>query len=383
MSGHSPERRAALAQLAGLAAVTAVGAAEAPRAKSQPAKSRSAPVRIRAYEIGAQQGTDSLVMRERDAPVPGYGEVLIKVHAAALNHGDIELSAGPFGPKKPPTRIPLADGAGEVLALGEGVARVKVGDRVTAASFTQWEQGDYFRGALDVTLGNGVDGWLAEQVLMPAHALVRIPDDMSYLDAAAWPVSGTTSWSVLHTFAGLKAGDIVLALGTGGIATATLQLARASGARVAVTSSSDAKLATMKRLGADITVNYRTTPQWEKAILEATGGHGADIVVESVGLATLPQSIAATAVNGRIGLLTIGAPPAGNLGLGGLLTRNAVMKGITVGSRHTLEEMLRAAAVNRIKPVIDRVFTFAQAVDAFRYLGTGEHVGKVVVSLES
>jgi NADPH:quinone reductase-like Zn-dependent oxidoreductase len=205
---------------------------------------------------------------------------------------------------------------------------------------------------------------------------------MSYLEAAAWPVTGTTSWSVLHTFGAVRAGDVVLTLGTGGVSAAALQLAKASGAQVAITSSSDAKLATVKQLGADITVNYRANPRWDVAILEATGGRGADIVVETVGLATLPQSIAATAVNGRIGLLTIGAPSA-NPGLGGLLTRNAVMKGITAGSRQTLEDMLRAVQANRIRPVIDKVFSFGHALDAFRYLRNGEHVGKVVISLEN
>ena len=215
----------------------------------------------------------------------------IAVKASSLNHRDLMVLSSRYGAPKPPTRVPVADGAGEVVALGAGVTRVKLGDRVTAPHFSTWIDGDYEPAVFAGDVGNARDGWLQEQIVLPASALVKLPGEMSYEDAAALGAAAITAWAVLEPFGRMQAGDVVLTLGTGGVAILALQLAKMSGATVAITSSSDAKLAACRELGADITVNYRTNPAWHEAVLAATGGRGADIVVETVGLGTLSQSL--------------------------------------------------------------------------------------------
>jgi NADPH:quinone reductase-like Zn-dependent oxidoreductase len=313
-------------------------------------------------------------------PEPGAGEVRVAVRASSLNHRDLMVMAGRYGGPKPPTRVPVADGAGEVVALGAGVARVKLGDRVTAPHFTPWIDGDYDPSVFAGDVGNSIDGWLQEQVILPAAALVKLPTKMSYEDAAALGAAGITAWAVIEPLGRVKSGDVVLTLGTGGVAILALQIAKMSGATVAITSSSDEKLAACRALGADITVNYRTTPAWHEAVLAATGGRGADIVVETVGLGTLSQSLACCAPNARVGWLGgLEGPPAGGVNLGPLIGKNVVLKGITSGSRRMLEDLLRAVDANGVKPKIDKVFPFEQARAALDYLATGGHLGKIVI----
>jgi len=334
-----------------------------------------------AYEVGTQQGISSLVARERKVPEPGPGQALVAVKAAALNHRDLMIASSKYGKPKPPERIPLGDGAGDVLAVGPGVTSVKPGDRVTAPHFTRWIDGAFEPTVFEGDAGSSMDGWLAEQVLMPAPALVQIPSGLKYEEAAALGGAGITAWTVIHTFGQAKPGDVVLALGTGGVSILALQIARMFGARVAITSSSDEKLAVARKLGAEITVNYRTTPKWEDAVLAATGGRGADIVVETVGVATLGQSMACSAPNARIGLLGALAQPSSPPNLNALIGKNIVLKGITSGSRRMLEELLRAADINGLHPVIDERFPFARAKDAYEYLASGEFIGKVVITV--
>jgi NADPH:quinone reductase-like Zn-dependent oxidoreductase len=306
--------------------------------------------------------------------------VRIAVKASSLNHRYLMVMSGRYGGPKPPTRVPVADGAGEVVALGAGVTRVKVGDRVTAPHFSGWIDGDYDPSVFAGDVGNSLDGWLAEQIVLPATALVKLPSKMSYEDAAALGAAGITAWAVLEPLGRVKAGDVVLTLGTGGVAILALQIAKMSGATVAITSSSDAKLAACRELGADITVNYRTTPAWHEAVLAATGGRGADIVVETVGLGTLSQSLACCAPNARVGWLGgLEGPPAGGLSLGPMIAKNVVLKGITSGSRRMLEDLLRAVDANGVKPKIDRTFSFEQGRAALDYLATGGHIGKIVI----
>lgn len=304
----------------------------------------------------------------------------IAVKASSLNHRDLMVLSSRYGAPKPPTRVPVADGAGEVVALGAGVTRVKLGDRVTAPHFSTWIDGDYEPAVFAGDVGNARDGWLQEQIVLPASALVKLPGEMSYEDAAALGAAAITAWAVLEPFGRMQAGDVVLTLGTGGVAILALQLAKMSGATVAITSSSDAKLAACRELGADITVNYRTTPAWHEAVLAATGGRGADIVVETVGLGTLTQSLAACAPNARIGWLGgLEGPPPGGPSLGPLLGKNAILKGITSGSRKNLEDLLRAFEGSGVKPKIDKVFPFEQGRAALDYLATGGHIGKIVI----
>ncbi len=336
---------------------------------------------MRAWQVGDQQGIASLTAVERSVPQPGPGEVLIDVKASALNHRDLGILSGRYGPAKPAQRIPVGDGAGAIVAVGPGVTQWKVGDRVTAPHFTLWADGDYDPAIFAADAGNTRDGWLAERVVLPAASLARVPETLSFEEVAALGAAGITAWAVLQSFARIKAGDVVLTLGTGGVSVLALQIAKLFGARVAITSSSDDKLATCRKLGADITVNYRREPDWPAAIRAATAGRGVDIVVETVGPSTLSQSLACCAPNARVGLLgALGGAATSPPNLGLLILNNVVLKGITSGSRRMLEDLLRASTVNRLRPHIDRTFAFNDAAKALAYLEGGEHVGKVVIS---
>jgi NADPH:quinone reductase-like Zn-dependent oxidoreductase len=291
--------------------------------------------------------------------------------------------SGTYGARRPETRIPVSDGIGEVIAVGEGVSAVKVGDRATTAHFATWIDGAFAMSAFGHDLGITHDGWLAEQIVVPAAALVKIPDGVTDEQAVALPAAGVTAWNAVVEVGKVRAGDTVLALGTGGVAIFALQIARLHGARVAITSSSDEKLALARELGADITINYRTTPDWAAALMTATGGRGADIVVETGGLSTLPQSIAAAAVNGRIAIIgaLAGPPSEGIPNFSTIIGKNLTLRGIAEGSRAMLASLVRAVEVGGMKPVIDREFPFSEAAKAYAYLKSGKHLGKVMIRL--
>ena len=302
------------------------------------------------------------------------------MRAAALNHRDLDILSGRYGGRKPAERVPVGDGAGVVVDIGPGVTAVQRGERVTAPHFTLWTDGDYDPAIFAADAGNTRDGWLAERIVLPASSLVRIPESLSFESAAALGAAGITAWAVLETLGRIKAGDTVLTLGTGGVAILTLQIAKMCGARVAITSSSDDKLALCRKLGADITVNYRKQPAWHEAVRAANGGRGVDIVVETVGASSLSQSLAACAPNARVGLLgALGGPAPAPPNLGPLILNNVILKGITSGSRRNLEDLLRASVANGLTPHIDRVFAFDESAQALSYLATGGHVGKIVI----
>lgn len=334
------------------------------------------------FEIGAQQGLESLRRVTASLPGPGPGEVLVRTRAAALNHRDLMIMDGRYGSPKPENRVPGSDGAGDVVAAGPGVTGVAVDDRVTVPNFVGWVDGEFEQRYFASDMGVARDGWLAEYVVVPAEAVVKIPDEISYADAAALGVAAVTAWHVLEHLGQIKAGDLVLTLGTGGVSMLALQIAKMNGARVAITSSSDEKLELARSLGADITVNYRSTPDWAKAVREANGGRGVDIVVETVGLTTLPMSLASCATNAHVGLLGgLGGVPDGPTNLFSLIPANITVKGITSGSRRMQSALLRACAANGVKPHIDRRFAFADTPAALAYLRSGGHVGKIVVEV--
>ena len=369
-------RRQVLAAGLSLTAAAPIGANTGSNMKDE--KTRT----TQQLQVGAQTGIESLVRTERAVPPPGPGEVLIATKAAALNYRDLMITEGRYGARKQETLVPLGDGGGEVLAVGEQVSAVAVGDRVSAPHFTGWIDGEFSPSVFSADLGNSIDGWLTQIARLPAHALVKIPKPLSYESAAALGAAGITAWTVIETLGRIKAGDVVLTLGTGGVSIMALQLAKMNGATVAITSSSDEKLAVAQRLGADITVNYRKNPSWEQAILEQTGG--VDIVVETVGLATLSQSIACCAPNGCIGLLGgLGGRPHEPPNMGGLMLNNITLKGITSGSRKMFADLLRACAGNGVVPHVDRTFGFSEAEEAYAYLAKGRHVGKIVVTFDS
>jgi len=338
---------------------------------------------MKAYQIGDQQGLASLSLVEKPAPDCGPGEAVLKVSAVCLNHRDLKILSGEYGPRKPHDRTPCADGVGEVIAVGAGVTQVKVGDRATCTHFVTWLDGAFSPSVFGVDLGVSKDGWLAEQLVIPASALVKVPDALSDAQAAPLPAAGVTAWHAVAEFGRVKAGDLVLVLGTGGVSIFALQVAKMSGAQVAVTSSSDDKLAKARALGADFTVNYKSRPDWAAALLEQTGQRGADIVVETGGGLTLTQSITAAAPNGRIGLIgSLSGSFGGDIpNFASIIGKNLTLQGIAVGSRRMLESLTRAAAISGLTPPIDRVFTFDDAPAAYAYLKAGEHLGKVMITL--
>ncbi|MDJ0928114.1 MAG: NAD(P)-dependent alcohol dehydrogenase [Gammaproteobacteria bacterium] len=336
----------------------------------------------RRFEVGDLSGTGGLQLQQRSAQEPGPGQALIAVRAAALNYRDLMIAQGRYGQPQPPTRVPLGDGAGEVVAVGPGVTDVAPGDRVTAPHFLEWLDGDYDPAIFGADLGNTADGWLTELITLPAQSLITIPDSLSFADAAALGAAGITAWTVLQNVGQVKAGDTVLTLGTGGVSMLALQIAKMNGAKVAITSSSDDKLAVARELGADITVNYRKTPEWADAVRAATDGRGVDIVVETVGVATLSDSLSCCAPNARIGLLgSLGGQPDEPPNLMSLFLGNITLKGITSGSRRMFADLLRACDANGIQPKIGRSFSFDEARQAYEYLASARHIGKIIINI--
>lgn len=334
---------------------------------------------MKVWEIGDQLGIDSLRMTERDEPSVSHGQALLAVKACALNNRDLRIARNQYGGRsKPATRIALHDFAAEIISIGEGVDNVLPGDIVGAPHYINWINGNCFPEYRANDLGNSIDGVLAEFIVLPAHGLFKYPSKLTVEENATLVAAGTCVWSTLQELGQIKAGDTVLSLGTGGVSVFAMQIAKMNGARAVITSSSDSKLERMRDLGADVTVNYRTNPDWEKEVFEKTGG--VDIVVETAGIGTLGKSMACCAPNARIGLigaLAQGEPP----NLGNLLLKNLVLKGITTGSRTMMEEFVVAIETNGFKPVIDRVFDFDQAREAYRHLESASHIGKVVIKL--
>lgn len=337
---------------------------------------------MKAYQIGPQNGLASLTATTRPDPVPGPGEAVLKVRMAALNNRDVQVLEGRYGANKAEDRIPGSEGVGEVVALGEGVQGIAVGDRAVFAHFVNWLDGAFAGAYFGADYGITHDGWLAEYIKVPAAALVKVPGSLSDEQVVGLASSALTAWHAVVEVGQVKRGDTVLALGTGGVAIWALQIAKTAGARTAITSSSDEKLALARKLGADITINYRNHPDWPAELLKANGGAGADIVVETGGQAGLARSIDAAATNGRIVLIAVGpAPDAPLPNFGAIIGKNLTIRGIAEGSRAMFVRLIETIAANGIQPVIDRSFGFEQADEAYAYLASASHVGKVVIKL--
>jgi len=339
---------------------------------------------MQAWEIGPKNGIGGLRLVERAALMPGPGEVLVDVVAAGLNYRDLMVLGGNYGNNVPETRVPTADGTGRIVALGEGVSGWATGQRVIAPHFVSWIDGPYGMAVFGRDLGVTLDGWLARQIVLPAAALVAVPDGLSDASAATLSVACSTVWHAMVEFGRAGPGSLVLAQGTGGMAVFALQLAKALGADLCITSSSEAKLARCRELGADFTVNYRERPDWAAALLEATGGRGADVVVDTLGFPALGETVAACAANARIGTLGAlsGAPQAGiGVSQGLLIAKNIAIKGIASGSRAMLAQALEVFASEGNQMVIDQTFAFADALSAFEHLASGAHLGKVVITV--
>lgn len=324
---------------------------------------------------------EDLHLIERDAPVAGAGEVLIRVRACSLNYRDQLIVQGHyFGGTIDRDITPLSDGVGEVVAVGEGVTRFRPGDRVAGTFFQGWRAGPPNPAPGPALGAPPARGMLAEYVALPEYGVVPIADSLSFEQAATLPCAGVTVWhALMEGPRTVGPGRSVLVLGTGGVSLLALQIAKAAGARVIVTSSSDAKLERVKALGADATINYRETPEWGAEAARLAGG-GVDHVVEVGGAGTLAQSMAAVGFGGEVALIGV-LTRAGETGPHALMLKGASLRGIFVGSAQMAIDLNRAIDVNGIKPAVDRTFTFDQARDAYRYQASPDLFGKVVIAL--
>ena len=326
-------------------------------------------------------GIDALSIRERDSPAPGAGQVLVRVHAVSLNFRDLRVVQGLYDPRMPLPRIPFSDGAGEVSAIGPGVTRWKVGDRVAGIFMQEWIAGeiqeDYARSAL----GGAIDGMLAEYVALPEHGLVALPRHLSWEEGATLPCAAVTAWNALVVQGRVKAGDTVLVQGTGGVSLFALQLARAAGARVIVTSGSAEKLERALGLGAAEGLNYREIPEWGKRVRELTHRRGVDHVIEVGGAGTLNQSMLATRVGGHIAFVGVLTGVKAEITTAHILQKSLRITGVYVGSRQMFEEMNCVFEQQQLRPVIDRVYPMTEVKEALRYMESARHFGKIVLQL--
>jgi NADPH:quinone reductase-like Zn-dependent oxidoreductase len=320
---------------------------------------------------------DSVAVAERAEPRPGFGEVLVRVRACSLNYRDLLVLKGLYNKKLPLPLVPLSDGAGEVAAVGDGVTRVKAGDRVAGCFMPAWVDGEPTEAKAKSALGAGGTGMLAEYVVLPAEGVVHVPDHLSDEEAATLPCAAVTAWHALVTEGQVKAGDVVLTQGTGGVSVFALQFAKLLGARVIATSSSDAKLARVLQLGASDGINYKTTPEWGAKARELTG-LGVDHVVEVGGAGTMPETLRAVRMGGHVSLIGV-LSGAGQFSPMPVLMKNVRVQGIFVGSRAMFEAMNRAIALHKMRPVIDRVFPMGETRAALHYVESGAHFGKVVI----
>ncbi|MGA9523193.1 MAG: NAD(P)-dependent alcohol dehydrogenase [Myxococcaceae bacterium] len=335
---------------------------------------------MRAYEY-RQFGLENLVLVEREEPKPGPHQVVVKFHAASLNYRDVLFYKGSYNPRAKFPVIPLSDGAGVVSHVGEGVTRWKVGDRVCPIFAQGWLEGAPTAEKNRTALGAGeLDGVLREAGTFHESGLVRVPEHLSFEEAATLPCAAVTAWNALVESGRLRAGDEVLTLGTGGVSIFALQFAKLHGARVLITSSRDEKLERARALGADEGINYASTPDWDKEVLRLTHKRGVDHVVEVGGAGTLPRSVKSVRVGGHVAVIGVLASGSG-FDPTSVLMRNVRMQGIFVGSRQMFEDMNRAIEINRLKPVVDRVFPFEEAREALRYMESGSHFGKIVIRM--
>lgn len=335
---------------------------------------------MKAYEIAP--GATGAPLRLVDRPTPALGpfDVRVGVRAVSLNYRDLVIARMAANRTRPV--VPASDGAGEVLAVGDQVTRVRIGDRVAAGFFPTWTHGDLREAHHADALGGARDGMLAEQVVLPETAWVALPDAVTYAQAATLPCAGVTAWHALfESGAPLRAGDALLVQGSGGVSVFAMQLARAAGATIIATTGSPAKRAALEALGASAVIDYRATPAWGEAVRAATGGRGVDLAVEVGGPGTFDQSVAALRFGGSLALIGVLTGTSGPINTHAIVHKNLRVRGIYVGSTAMFADLLRAIVANRIEPVIDRSFGFGDAQAAYDHLASGRHIGKVVVAL--
>lgn len=332
-------------------------------------------------ELHGAFGVDNLRYAERATPEPKHGEVRIALKAAALNYRDLLMIRGEYNPRQPLPLIPGNDGAGVVEALGPGVTAWKLGDRVAPCFASEWIDGEPTRQKLRSTLGGPRDGTFATHIVLSERAIVRIPEHLSFEEAATLPCAAVTAWNALIGLSQLKASDCVLIQGTGGVSLFALQFAAMHGARTIVTSSSDEKLEKAKALGATHTLSYAKTKEWGRAAKQLAGGDGVDIVIEVGGAGTIDQSLKAVRLGGTVVLVGVLAGSAAPLQLTSVTMQMLRVLGIVVGSRANFEQMNQAITAHAMKPVIDRTFALKDTRAAFDHLASQKHFGKIVLTV--
>lgn len=338
---------------------------------------------MKAYRLDDFKGLRDLRMREEAVPSPQRGEVRVRVHAVSLNYRDIAMLRKTYPVPHRKGLIPTSDGAGEVVALGDGVTDYKVGDRVVGIFHPRWFGGRIPANVSQYGYGSEIDGWLVEQKVLSQESVVRIPDGLTYEDVATLPCAALTAWSALTGSAPVHSGHTVLTLGTGGVSIFAIQLVKAAGASVIATTSSAEKADRLKRLGADHVINCIDVPAWGDAVRALTCGQGVDRVVELGGPGTMAQSLRAVRMGGEIASIGFLSPAGPAIDFFTLFGSGATLRHISVGSREGLQDVARAVGAAKITPVIDRVFDFDDTAEAYQYLESGNHFGKVIVRCAS
>jgi NADPH:quinone reductase-like Zn-dependent oxidoreductase len=337
---------------------------------------------MHAWEIVSGGGVDTLQLNERALPVPGPGEVRVRINANSINYRDLTTIEDPVTRGLPFPTVPNSDGAGVVTATGAGVC-LNEGDRVTSCFFADWAAGEISPGAMASALGGARQGVLAEEVVLPEAGVIPTPAHLTDLEAATLPCAALTAWNALTLPRPVVAGETVLLLGTGGVSVFAQQFCAMMGARTIVTSSSDSKLARMRELGADDCVNYRDNPDWDQAVLDLTEGKGVDRIVEVGGPGTLQKSVNAVRVGGTIGLIGILTGAQGAVQPTSIMRKSITVRGIYVGSRAMFGEMNRAIERNQLRPVIDQTFAFEDARAAYHAMRAAGHFGKLAIRVHA
>jgi NADPH:quinone reductase-like Zn-dependent oxidoreductase len=328
-------------------------------------------------------GLDHLVVTERDTPSVGAEEVRVKIAFASLNYRDLLMAQGMYNPRQKLPLIPCSDGAGVVDAVGSAVTRWRVGDRVMGTFAQGWLSGEIAREKVQhSTLGGPLDGMLCEQRVLHQEGLVAVPEHLSLAEAATLPCAGVTAWRAIVDHGGILPGQWVLVQGSGGVSVFALQFAKLFHARVIATTSSDEKAEKLRALGADVVINYKTTPDWAKPAREATGGRGVDVIVEVGGAGTMEQSLRAVKMGGRVCVIGVLAGPAGPISLLPVLMQDVRLQGVIVGSREHFVQMTQAIAAAKLAPVVEsKRFALEQVREAFAFMASGAHFGKIVVQV--
>ncbi|NMF66182.1 zinc-dependent alcohol dehydrogenase family protein [Brasilonema octagenarum] len=334
---------------------------------------------MKVWEVQSKEGLEALTLVEKPEPQPKAGQVLLKMRAASLNYRDLLTVKGAYGSKQKLPFIPLSDGVGEVVDVGEGVTRVKVGDRVAGIFMQTWLEGEFSADKSKSALGGAIDGILAEYVTLDEDGVVHVPEHLSDEEAASLPCAAVTAWNALTTDGKLKAGDTILIQGTGGVSLFALQFGKIMGVKVIATSSSDLKLEKLKELGASELINYKTTPNWDEKVWQLTNEVGVDRVIEVGGAATFNKSLRAVRYGGYISFIGVLSGFSADVSTTSILHKGITVQGIYVGSRAMFEAMNKGIALHGIKPIVDRVFPVEEARQALEYMESGAHFGKIAL----